>query len=123
MFRRLYFALLLAAAPEAPAAASPSDAFEVRADHAACLIANRAGYQRLKDDILFIYAALCPKLSPTRQQRDSFARNAGPDENPESRILVIERRHLRCFFDRLAASRRLVQGASDIVRVSIADCR
>jgi hypothetical protein len=75
--------------------------FQITRDHASCMIKNRSAYMRLSQDVLFIYVSLCPVVVPTQEQISDSARNVGPNENPKSLTLVIERRHLLCFFKRL----------------------
>lgn len=117
---RLLAATLVVTLWTTPALGRDANIVEVRRADAACLLNHRLEYQKAPQDLLFINPDRCPDVPSSLNALQGGAINSGPYENPASRIIVIERRQLRCFFDRLEAAQQ--SAGSPIVRVDVASC-
>ncbi|WP_150131402.1 hypothetical protein [Caulobacter mirabilis] len=112
--------LVIVLSTPAPVSARDANIVEIRRTDAACLLKHRTDYLKTAQDLLFIKPERCPDVRSSLSVIQSGATNSGPSENPSSRIIVIERRQLGCFFDRLAALQRS-NGAATL-RVNIGGC-
>jgi hypothetical protein len=115
------FAVLgLAGVAQSGGQAANADIVTLTRAEARCLLANRERYLRSGEELMFIRGDLCPIVNPTDEQLRRAARNSGPEENPASRTIVIERRHLPCFFARLQATSN--RSAAARLKVNFAGC-